>query len=299
MLNYPVPPPSLATRLAVVFLVAVLTTLVGCSTVTLAYNRADFFVKAYAKDYLNLEPVQVADWEPLLTRELARHRAEELPYLAAYVDQVMRASRLGLDEGNMSCLIASSRDLYQRQARYAVTLVTPLLAGLSLEQIKRLDQRFQEEAEEDLAELAEGGGSAERERRTRRLVDAIEDWTGPLASGQEALVAEAMARMPETRRLYLDYRGQQRGNLIALLEAKAGAARISAFLTDWLVDWDGMPPALERARGAMDRAITALFIRLAASLDQTQRDRLDQRLRDLRDDLMELQRQPRLATLAC
>ena len=122
------PPPPFATRLALVFLVAVLT-LVGCSTVTIAYNRADFFVKAYAKDYLDLEPVQVAGWEPLLIRELARHRAEELPYLAAYADQVLRASRLGLDEGNMTCLIASSRDLYQRQARYAVTLVTPLLAG--------------------------------------------------------------------------------------------------------------------------------------------------------------------------
>ena len=298
MLNYAVPPPSLATRLALVFLVAVLT-LGGCSTVTLAYNRADFLVKAYAKDYLDLEPGQVAGWEPLLTRELARHRAEELPHLAAYVDQALRASRLGLDEGSMTCLLASSRDLYQRQARYAVTLVTPLLAGLSPTQIKRLDQRFQEEAEEDLAELAEGGGTAERQRRTRRLVDTIEDWTGHLASGQEALVAEAMARMPETRRLYLDYRGQQRGNLIALLEAKAGEARISAFLTDWLVDWRGMPPALDQARGAMDLAITALFIRLVASLDQTQRDRLDKRLRDLRDDLMELQRQPRMATLAC
>lgn len=292
------PPPPLATHLALVLLVAVLT-LVGCSTVTIAYNQADFFVKAYAKDYLDLEPVQVAGWEPMLTRELARHRAEELPYLAAYADQVLRASRLGLDEGNMTCLIASSRDLYQRQARFVVNLATPLLAGLSPAQIKSLDQRFKEEAGEDLAELAEGGGSAERERQTRRLVDAIEDWTGPLASGQEALVAEAMGRMPETRRLYLDYRGQQRGNLIALLEAKAGEARISAFLTDWLVDWREMPLSLDQARGAMDVAITELFIRLAASLDQTQRDRLDRRLRDLRDDLMELQRQPRMATLSC
>ena len=166
-------------------------------------------------------------------------------------------------------------------------------------QIKSLDKRFKEEAREDLAELAEGGGSAEREQRTRRLVDAIEDWTGPLASGQEALVAEAMGRMPETRRLYLDYRGRQRRDLIALLEAKAGEARISAFLTDWLVDWREMPLSLDQARGAMDVAITALFIRLAASLDQTQRDRLDRRLRDLRDDLMELQRQPRMATLSC
>ena len=298
MLNYPWPLPPLATRLALVLLVGVLT-LMGCSTVTIAYNRADFFVKAYAKDYLDLEPLQVAGWEPLLTRELARHRAEELPYLAAYADQALRASRLGFDERNITCLIDSSRDLYPRQARFAVTLVTPLLVGLSPAQIKSLDKRFREEAEEDLAELAEGGGAAERQRRTRRLVDTIEDWTGPLASGQEALVAEVMGRMPETRKLYLDYRGRQRGDLIALLEARAGEARINAFLTAWLVDWREMPPALDQARGAMNAGIAELFIRLAASLDQTQRDRLDKRLRDLRDDLMELQRQPQMATLSC
>lgn len=292
------PPPHFATRLVLVLLMAVLAP-VGCSAVTIAYNRADFFVKAYAKDYLDLEPLQVASWEPLLTRELARHRAEELPYLAAYADQALRASRLGFDERNITCLIDSSRDLYQRQARFAVTLVTPLLAGLSPAQIKSLDKRFREEAEEDLAELAEGGGAAERQRRTRRLVDAIEDWTGPLASGQEALVAEVMGRMPETRKLYLDYRGRQRGDLIALLEARAGEARINAFLTAWLVDWREMPPALDQARGAMNAGIAELLIRLAASLDQTQRDRLDKRLRELRDDLMELQRQPQVATLSC
>lgn len=297
-MNYILPLSPFATRLALVLLVAVLT-LVGCSALTIAYNRADFFMKAYAKDYLDLEPLQVASWEPLLTRELARHRAEELPHLAAYANQVLRASRLGFDERNITCLIDSSRDLYQRQARYAVTLVTPLLVGLSPAQIKSLDKRFKEEAEEDLAELAEGGGAGERKQRTRRLVDAIEDWTGPLASAQEALVAEAMGRLPETRRLYLDYRGRQRGDLIALLEARAGEASISAFLTAWLVDWRDMPPALDQARGAMNAGIAELFIRLAASLDQTQRDRLDKRLRDLRDDLMELQRQPQMATLSC
>lgn len=297
-MNYILPLSPFATRLALVLLVAVLT-LVGCSALTIAYNRADFFMKAYAKDYLDLEPLQVASWEPLLTRELARHRAEELPHLAAYANQVLRASRLGFDERNITCLIDSSRDLYQRQARYAVTLVTPLLVGLSPAQIKSLDKRFKEEAEEDLAELAEGGGAGERKQRTRRLVDAIEDWTGPLASAQEALVAEAMGRLPETRRLYLDYRGRQRGDLIALLEARAGEASISAFLTAWLVDWRDMPPALDQARGAMNAGIAELFIRLAASLDQTQRDRLDKRLRDLRDDLMELQRQPQMAALSC
>lgn len=290
--------PPLSIRLASILLVIVLT-LTGCSRVTIAYNRADFFVKAYAKDYLDLESVQVAGWEPLLTAELDRHRAEELPLLAAFADQVLQASRHGFDERNVTCLIESSHDIYQRQARIAVTLATPLLAGLSPSQIKSLNQRFKEEAEEDLAEYAEGGGGTERERRTRRFVESIEDWTGPLNSGQQALVAEVMGRLPETRRLYLDYRGGKRNDLIALLAGKAGEARINDFLTAWLVEWRDMPPRLEQARGAMKPLIAELFTRLAASLDKSQHDRLDNRVRDLRDDLMKLQRQPRMAPLSC
>ena len=60
-----------------------------------------------------------------------------------------------------------------------------------------------------------------------------------------------------------------------------------------------MPLSLGQAGGAMDVAITELVSRLAASLEQTQRDRLDRRCRDRRDDLRELQRQPRMATLSC
>lgn len=280
-------------------LYAVILTLTGCSTITFAYNRADLLIKAYAKDYLDLEPFQVEAWEPLLTAELASHRAEELPFLAAYVDRVLRANQQGLDEHNMTCLIEASQDIYRRQALVVVTLASPLLAGLRPSQIKSLNQRFQEEAREDLTELAKDGGRTERERRIRRFLEAVEDWTGPLNSAQQDLVAEAVARMPETRRLFLDYRGGKRNALITLLEAKGEEAEIKNFLTNWLVDWADMPPKLEQARGPWNAQISELFIRLASSLDRSQHERLDKRLRNLRDDLLKLQKQPRMASLSC
>jgi hypothetical protein len=285
-------------RLASIFMLLVLS-LMSCSTFRIAYNRADFFLTAYAKDYLDLEPSQIGPWEPLLATELERHRTEELPVLAAYVEQVLLASRQGFDERNLTCLLKAFHDIYRRHARIAVTLASPLLAGLSPSQVKKLNQRFIQEAEEDLAKLAEGGERTERERRIRRVVDAIEDWTGPLNSGQQALVAESIARMPETRKLYLDYRGGKRSGLIALLEAKGDEAGIRVYLREWLVEWSDLPPNLEQARGTLNAQIVEFLTRLAASLDKSQLQQLDKRLRGLRDDLMKLQRQPRMATLAC
>jgi hypothetical protein len=130
---------SIPIRLAAA-LIAIALTLAGCSRVGIAYNTGDFLVTSYAKDYLDLEQAQLERWEPLLDTELARHRAEELPYLAAYFDQILAASEAGFDADNMACLTETFRDLYGRQASFAVTLAVPLLAELTPAQIERLER---------------------------------------------------------------------------------------------------------------------------------------------------------------
>jgi hypothetical protein len=292
------PRPSRLMRLVVILIAAALS-LAGCSRVGIAYNTADFVVKGYAKDYLDLERIQLARWEPVLSAELARHREEELPLLAAYFDQVLKASRLGFDERNMSCLTKELQALYRRQAGSAVTLATPLLIELTPAQIQRLNQRFRDQAAEDLAELRGRSSAQEKTRRARRYVKSIEDWTGPLDVGQKAIVAEVTARMPETQSSLIEYRSRKRDQLIALLEAEAGEQAIKTFMIEWIVDFRDLPPELERGGQELSERIGELFIRLGASLDERQRDRLDNRLRKLRDDLMKLQAEPKMAPLTC
>lgn len=286
-------------RLSLILMAATLSVLAGCSRVGIAYNTADLLAKAYAKDYLGLEGAQLSRWDPVLDAELARHRAEELPHLAAYFDQLLKASRLGFDEGNMTCLTAELRGLYERQARSAVALAAPLLAGLTPSQIERLARRFGDEAAEDRAELARRDRAKEQQRRARRYVRSIEDWTGPLDAQQQAIVADVTGRMPDTQDDVVAYRTRKREQLIALLEGQLGEPGIKAFLTDWLVDFRDLPPALDRAGEELGQRIAELFIRLGPTLDEDQSQRLDDRLRNLRDDLMRLQKQPRMAPRTC
>ncbi|WP_373510359.1 DUF6279 family lipoprotein [Thiocapsa sp.] len=289
---------SLPIRLAAA-LIATALTLAGCSRVGVAYNTGDFLATAYAKDYLDLEQAQLERWEPLLDAELARHRAEELSYLAAYFDRLLAASRTGFDGRNMTCLTGEFRDLYRRQASVAVTLAAPLLAELTPAQIQRLDQRFRKEATEDRAEIAGRSSAREKEKRARRYVSSIEDWTGPLSAEQQAIVAEVTGRMPDTQASLVEYRTGKRDQLMALIRADAAEPQIKRFLTDWIVDFSDLPPDLEQGGQALGERIRELFVRLGATLDASQRERLDKRLRSLRDDFMKLQMQPRMAPLAC
>ncbi|AFL72094.1 DUF6279 family lipoprotein [Thiocystis violascens] len=280
-------------------LTATLTSGGGCSRVSIVYNSADFFAKQYADDYLSLADDQLASWEPRLKAELARHRAEELPALAAFFDKTRLASRAGFDARNTACLIAQFRDLYRRHARVAVTLATPLLANLTPTQIDALERKFRQQAREDRQDLATRDLAWEKRKRAKRYVKAIEDWTGPLQAGQPEIVAEVTGRMPDSETALIDYRARKREELLSLLRTRADEARIQAFMTAWLVEFSDLPSSLERDGDAIGERIGELFMRLGASLDERQRERLDQRLRQLRDELLNLQNQPRLAPLDC
>lgn len=274
-------------------------TLSGCSRVTIAYSTADFFAKRYAIDYLDLASDQVTRWEPKLEQELARHRSQELPHLAAFFDRALQASRAGFDADNMACLTHAFENLYKQHARLAVELAAPLLADLTPAQVSALAHRFRTEAEEDRQDLAKRNLAWEKQKRARRYVEAIEYWTGPLRTGQAAIVGDVTARMPESEPAVVRYRSRKRQALIALLQRGAGEPEIASFMRAWLVDFSDMPPTLEHAGDQIEARVRELFIRLGATLDANQRRHLQGRLEGLRDDFMRLQEHPHMAPLQC
>ncbi len=292
------PSASRALRFAAT-LIAVVLTIAGCSRVGVAYNTGDFLVKGYARDYLDLTSAQVGRWDPVLKEALARHRVEELPYLAAFFDRVLTASQLGFDARNMICLTGEFLDLYRRQARFAVTLAAPLLVELTPAQLQRLERRFQDEAAEDRAELAGRNSEYERLKRARRYVKSIEDWTGSLNAEQQLIVGDVTARMPGRQSNLIEYRTHKRDQLIAMLTSGADEPAVEGFITAWLVDFSDLPSEITQVGEEMRERIVELFVRLGASLDAGQRERLEKRLRGIRDDFLNLQTQPRLAPLSC
>jgi len=277
----------------------VVAALAGCSQLQIAYTTSEFLIKRYADDYLKLDREQLARWEPNLKAALKTHRAEELPGLAGLFDALHTASVNGFDQTNTRCLTAAFRTLYLRHARLATAATAPLLAGLTPAQVQALEQRFAADYADD--RIAPGTRDVGRElrKRTNRYVESIEEWTGPLNAAQRTLVADVTGRMPDTAEALLDYRTRKREQLIALLRADATATRIAQFLSDWLVDYQDLPPTLAAAGDAIGERIGELLIRLGATLDQAQRERLNSRLLSLRDDFMKLQQAPRLVPVSC
>lgn len=285
--------------LPTLLLLLVATALAGCSQLQIAYGTSEFLIKRYADDYLKLDREQLARWEPSLKAALKTHRAEELPGLAGLFDALHTASVNGFDQTNTRCLTTAFRTLYLRHARLATAAAAPLLAGLTPAQVQALEQRFAADYADDRIEPGTRDVGRELRKRTKRYVESIEEWTGLLSAAQRTLVADVTGRMPDTTEALLDYRTRKREQLITLLRAGANATRIERFLSAWLVDYQDLPPALAAAGDAIGERVGELLIRLGTTLDQAQRKRLNSRLKSLRDDLMQLQKAPRLVPVGC
>ncbi|MCF7979821.1 MAG: DUF6279 family lipoprotein [Chromatiaceae bacterium] len=108
-------------------------------------QRQFFYIERYADEYLGLDGAQRRDWSPQLKAALERHRAEELPYLAAFFEQAARDARAGFTRSNVDCLLDQFETLYQRHFRLAAVSAAPLLANLSSAQIDALAKTFAEE----------------------------------------------------------------------------------------------------------------------------------------------------------
>ena len=65
------------------------------------------------------------------------------------------------------------------------------------------------------------------------------------------------------------------------------------------MDYKDLPPSLKQAQGALSERIVELLSRLGETLTPKQRAHLDERLTQLKDDLMALQRHPRMEPAGC
>ncbi|MBK1701500.1 hypothetical protein CKO41_03595 [Thiococcus pfennigii] len=293
--------PNLRRHLAIAVLaIFVALALAGCTRVRLAYNTADLFITHYVESNIGLTSAQLANWRPTLDEALARHRRDELPYLAAFFDTAWREARRGLDERAVDCLLGQFQTIYRQHATLTAAVLAPLLAEAGPQQIDRLERQFREDLEEDAAHHARPQRTERSARnRAKRYGESAEWWIGPLNDAQRAIIAEITAEIPDTAERWTIYRYRKQSELIGLLRRGADAATIETFLTDWMVEHRDLPPDLRRIREEVRTGIGELLVRLDATFSAEQRTHFTQRLKALRDDFMTLQRQPRLAPVHC
>lgn len=262
----------------------------GCSRIGLVYNSSEFLIQRYVNGYINLSPEQREQWRPQLKAALAAHRAEDLPAVAAFIDQLRQLTQGELTVIQLQQLRTELDRLYRQHARRAVDLAAPLLAELNSAQIDALARRFERDRRKAQDKLDDYDPAQEVRKRRERYVENIADWTGELSDAQQVLIGEIAARIPHSQAAFNDYRFRQRTRLIALLRSGADESTLNVFLSQWLIEFRDQPPAMAQAWIETETLIKELMVRLVATLDDQQRARLDERLGKLHQDVVRLTR---------
>ena len=252
----------------------------SCSSVTrVAYDNAPFAAAWMVDDWFDLHDGQ-RDWvKERLARLHGWHRASEMPaYERLLAETAARAAR-GLSADDARLVHREMRALWLRLVRRAIPDMAEFLLQLHPEQVVFLARKFDEDNERTVRETLRGTPQERLERRQKRYLERIEDWTGRLSPAQRDVVRARVAAMGDLTDEWLGDRRFRQSETIALLRSKPTRAQLEAGLTRLLVDSDSWRrPEYVAKMKARDEQVFAMVADLDATLTAEQRGRLHRRL---------------------
>lgn len=162
-------------RFLAVVALTLLIGLVGCSSLTLAYNQLPTLAGFWIDGYLDLDRAQGRQLKTQLQAWQAWHRREELPQWVALLKQAQAALDGGVTQDELMALERGARSSVERSLQHAAPLAAPLLASLRPAQWQHLQRRFDKKLVEWRDKQTGEDGF---EERADKYVKSLERWLG-------------------------------------------------------------------------------------------------------------------------
>ena len=152
-------------RLATLLALTALLGLIGCSSLTLAYQQFPLLAGLWANTYLDLDSAQRGQLKAQLQAWQAWHRREELPQWIALLHQAHAALDDGVTQDELLALERGGRASAERCLQHAAPLLAPVLASLKPDQWQHLKAKMDEKSLEWREKYAGSDGADERAKR--------------------------------------------------------------------------------------------------------------------------------------
>ena len=257
----------------------------GCSRTDLLYDNADWLAYRWADNLMDASGAQHDAWRGMFRQAMAEHRRELLPQLVRLLHRVEAGVNRGLTAAELSCWTEAADRVYREHARWAVLPATAVLADLSPSQAGHLTEELQQRNRDYAEDYLDEDLQRRERRRIDRYIERVERWTGDLTTEQLRLVEGLAGRLPDSAAEWLDYREHKQRRLLELLGDGADRVALQQFLDAWWVELSGRPTVLIDKTERLRAGVIDLLLGLDAAITQEQRDRVLERLGELRDDL--------------
>lgn len=270
----------MSARAARILLLAAAALVAGaCGLSRIAYTNATPILTWFLDDYVDLTPSQ-KDWtHERLDRAMQWHRAAELPEYQRFLQGAIRSAGEGLTEAELRRIHAGLQGYYERAVAHLLPDMAEFVAQLDPGQADRLEAKFAEQNEKIVKESLKGTPAERRERRAKRFLDFIDDWTGRLGAAQRALVLETIEALPDLTEERLGDRRYRQTECVALVRARPTRPQAEAALRRLLLERDQWRRADYAAKlRSRDEAVIRMLARLDATLTPEQRRSVQKKL---------------------
>jgi hypothetical protein len=282
--------PTLLLLFACVLLSACSTlTSLAYSNVGLAYRNLPPMLAWMVDDYVEMHGGQ-KDWvRDRIARVMQWHRSHELPEYRRFLERVLAETYEPFTVQEVGDAYRELRVHYRRTVEQVLPDVADFLLQLDAEQAKQMERKFEEDNRKFVKESVRGTPAERRERRVKRFIDHLENWTGDLSDAQRELIQRHYRDIHDDAEERLGDRKYRHGETLALIRAKPPREQMIASLRRLLVDTDSWrrPEYVQKVR-ERDQRFFVMFSELSATLSAEQRTHLQKRIRTFMSDLNKL-----------
>jgi hypothetical protein len=263
----------------------------GCSTISLIYRNADWYLQHKIDGYVSFNAGQEATIRSEISVYLNWHRKYALPDYINFLQNLNGAAQYEgrLKSDRIAQLRGQLHDLYHKTLQPAVRPAAEILSSLDSRQIRELSDNLAKENSKQMQELRGIGHDGYLDKRADDTLDFLEGLVGDLSREQRNQIRDMSRRLPAVREIYLEQRYANQRRLIGMLNQHAGADRVAAFISLWLLDPDATRTSRQQiAIHAFEIASDEMIAHIQWMLTARQKAHLNKQLSRYIDELRKL-----------
>jgi len=263
----------------------------GCSTVSLFYRNADWYLQHKIAGYTSFDTRQKETIRREISDYMRWHRKYALPEYIIFLQNLNGAvqydGRLKTEE--VALLRARLMDLYRSSLVPAIKPAARILSSLDSRQIQELGRNLAEENDKQKQEELDLGHDEYLDKRADKTVDFLEGLAGDLSDEQEHRVREMSRHLPLVSRHFIRHREANQARLIKLLNDNAGTDRIASFMSSWILDPDATRTVQQQQDiQAFETATDEMIARIQWMLTVAQKEHMHKKISSYIDELQRL-----------
>jgi hypothetical protein len=263
----------------------------GCSSVGLFYRNADWYLQHRIDGYASFNARQEETIHREISNYLDWHRKYALPEYIIFLQNLNGTAQYDgrVTTEKIALLREQMKSLYRKSLTPAIRPAAEILSSMDGRQIRELELHLAEENSKLQREELEIGRNAYLDKRAYKTLDFLEGLVGKLSREQRQKVLEMSRRLPMVRDIYFRQRENNQARLIKLLSDNAGADRISAFMSTWLLTPDATRTAQQqRDIHAFETASDEMIANIQGMLTVRQKARLHKEISGYIDEFRNL-----------